>query len=101
MALTYSNINIVPEGGGGSTPPFSSTFSIGSWTLLVTDYFINIPESSHNFGTDTQVQVFELVGSDYIEVETEILINPTGDVKININQTPDTRFAGKIVIVGA
>lgn len=102
MANTYNNINIVPVGGGGpSNPPFSSVFSIGSWTLLGSEYFINVPESSHGLGIELQVQVFEESGTDYVEVDTQVLINASGDVKITINQIPENRFDGKIVIVGA
>lgn len=100
MAQTFKNINTENTGGAGN-PPFSSFFSLGSWTTSGSDYIITVLESTHGLGIEIQVQVFEESGIDYTLVDIDTLVTATGDVVIKINQIPDNRFEGKITIIGA
>ncbi len=101
MANTFSNINADNTGGGSGNPPFVSFFNVVSWIASGSEYHITLLESVHNLGTALQVQVFEESGADYSLVDIETIITVTGDVTITINQIPDNRFDGKLVIVGA
>lgn len=77
---------------------YVETFASGDWSLNVNSYELSIPQSSHGVGTDPKVQVFELSGAVYDLVDLEVEVNATGDIIINVSQSPDLRFTGKIVI---
>ena len=67
-------------------------------------YTITILASTHGKGTSvSDVIVYETVGGDSEKViPNEIFVdNTTGDVSFNVSQSPDGRFAGKVVIQGA
>jgi hypothetical protein len=102
MAGKYVKINIASTGGGGgggsSTPPYSYSFTIGTWSLSGSEYSINIPQSTHLKGANPIIQAYELSGSNYIEVLQYIEINGSGDVTLKLNQLPDIRYAGKVII---
>lgn len=100
MANTYQSIDI--QGAGGSSqPPFTQTFVNASWVLSGGFYELVVPASIHGKGVNVQVQVFEQIDvSNFSEVITDIKVSTIGDVTVIIEQTPDTRFDGKVVIVG-
>ena len=98
MANTYQSINLNGNGGGGSNPPYSSTFLIATWSLNGSVYEIDIPEATHGRGAEIVVQVFELTGGVYKEVEVDIEITSAGNITIIVDS--DLRFDGKINITG-
>lgn len=99
MANTYQSIDLNGNvGGGGSNPPYTSSFLIANWSLNVSVYEISVPEATHERGANIIVQVFELTGGVYKEVDVDIEISATGDVKIIIDS--DLRFDGKVNITG-
>jgi hypothetical protein len=103
MALTYSSVNIEQppqQGGGANNPPFSATFSIGSWISDSGEYVLSIAEATHQRGNDLIVQVYEINGSIFQLVDVAAEVTPTGDVNIKINQIPENRFEGRITIAG-
>lgn len=101
MTGKYVKINIASTSGGGgggsSTPPYSYSFSIGTWSAGV-EWSISIPQTTHLKGVNPLIQVYELIGSDYIEVIQYIEINGSGDVTLKLNNSPDIRYAGKVII---
>jgi len=100
MARIYRSVNANIVGGSGSIP-YSSTFNATtSWSLSGGEYLYSIPETTHGKGTSPMVQVFELIGSDYFEIQTAIKIETNGDITIIVNETPDLRFQGKVTIQG-
>jgi hypothetical protein len=65
-------------------------------------YTITVPATTHGFGLNvSQVVTYQTSGSDSEQVTANsVLINNiTGDVSITVTQTPDARFAGKLVII--
>lgn len=62
-------------------------------------YSLTVLQTAHKAVSPT-VQIFELSGSDYDVVMVDrIRINSSGDVTIRVPETPDGRFAGKIIIM--
>lgn len=102
MANTYNRVNAASttSGGGGTGNPFSQAFTVANWTGPVGGfYFITILENTHDKGTDPGVQLFELSGVDYIQVEVDrVRVNSSGDIEIRVPDSPDLRFNGKIVV---
>jgi hypothetical protein len=83
---------------GSSNPPSVTSFIVGDWVSDSGDYSITVLESSHIKGINPTVQVFEDNGIEFEEVEVLIELNNNGDTKILVPQSPDLRFAGKIII---
>lgn len=78
--------------------PYSATFNTGSWTGPTGgSYSILISSITHGKANPT-VHIYEISGSDYIEVTTGIKIDSSNNVIITINSTPDLRFDGKLII---
>jgi hypothetical protein len=72
-----------------------------AWSAASSGYYtITITAATHGAGTSPKVQVFELSGTDYIEIfpdQVKVLAN--GNVTVRVAQTPDCRFEGKVVIM--
>lgn len=101
MALTYQSVQLDAVGGSGNPPVSSSFDATTSWGIPASgEYTITVTETVHGLGANVQVQVFELVGTDYQEVSVDVIVTATGDVNIKVNEVPDLRFEGKVVIVG-
>ena len=101
MAKIYRPINISTGGGSGSNPPYSLSFVVGSWTGPSTgNYSITITEATHGQGANILVQVYELVGADYQLIDIAVHADATGNVILLVNEIPDLRFEGKVVIKG-
>lgn len=88
-------------GGGGLATRYTATFndntnwgspSGGFYTLVKTAL-------THGHGTTPNVQVFELVGAVYEEVFLATIVNASGDVSIQVTDSPDNRFNGLILII--
>tara|TARA_R110000851_G_scaffold241197_2_gene393829 strand:+ start:980 stop:1282 length:303 start_codon:yes stop_codon:yes gene_type:complete len=99
MANTYKSVNMDLV-GGSTQPVYSSSFLIADWSLNGTVYEIEVLTSVHGRGVSTQVQVFEKIGTDHVEVIVDILVQSNGNIIIKIDQTPDLRFDGKVTIIG-
>lgn len=62
-------------------------------------YTITITAATHGIGSNPVVDVQQLTGSDYICVEADQLkIFANGNVSIRVPETPNLRFAGRLVI---
>ena len=80
-----------------ATPTFDATTSWG--TASGGYYSQTFTAASHGIGTTPIYQVEELSGSDYIKTLCdEEKVNASGDITIRVTESPDGRFAGRIVI---
>jgi len=62
-------------------------------------YTITITQATHQKGTNPIVQVFETNGSSDELINTDLIsVNTDGDVSFRVNETPNLRFSGKVVI---
>lgn len=87
-------------GSGGLAERYFATFNATSdWTLSSPNYTRTILASTHGKGTTPNVSVYETNGADYDLVNILIKINASGDVTMITNESPDTRFAGLILII--
>lgn len=78
---------------------YSDAFNATSdWTLASPVYKIDIPEGTHLKGINPQVQVYELTGGNYVLINTDVVVDNSGVVSIQVNSSPDLRFQGKVVI---
>lgn len=100
MANTSIRIGPLTNSGTGASfvAPFTSSFTIPSWSLASGEYQIQIAASTHGRGASPSVHVYETVGSDFEEIGLSITISSTGLVTIKISSSPDLRFDGKITI---
>jgi hypothetical protein len=95
--------DIVGSSSGGSGPAERSSTThnnVLSWgSPSGGEYTITITAGTHGKGTSPNVQTYELVSGNYVNVFPSIVINNTGDVSIKVLETPDLRFTGKILII--
>lgn len=62
-------------------------------------YTITVTAATHGIGSNPVVSVQQLTGSDYLVVDVdELKIFANGNVSIKVPETPDLRFAGRVVI---
>lgn len=99
--LIATNVqDAIDELAGSSPINFASTFNATTdWTLDTGIYKIDIGEGTHLKGTNPMVEIFESsAGPLYTHLNTDIVVDNSGQVTIKVNQTPDLRFAGRVVI---
>lgn len=99
MVDIYKPVKIIEigVGGGGGTPVFQDTFQILDWTLNGTQYEYTVLQSVHQLGSQVIVQVEELDGIIYREVEVTVE-NSSGDITLIIGD--DLRFIGRVLLKG-
>ena len=62
-------------------------------------YTITITSATHGIGSNPVVSVQQLTGSDYLVVDVdELKIFANGNISIKVPETPNLRFAGRVVI---
>jgi hypothetical protein len=61
-------------------------------------YSITILASNHGHGVNPLVQCLETNGSNYDLIIVAHKLNASGDITIEVDETPDNRFLGKILI---
>lgn len=76
---------------------YSQTFSIANWVLDVNTYKLTVLKTTHGKNSPI-VSVYEVSGTDFIEVETGVKIDASENITLTVNATPDLRFNGKISI---
>lgn len=107
MGLTFNPItgqfDIKGTSGGSPTVQnpnyqliFNSTTDWGSPSGGI--YTMSIPASTHGKGTKPIVQVLELNGGSFIMIGLASKMDASGNITLEVNQTPDNRFSGKIII---
>jgi hypothetical protein len=95
-------VNFLEEADTLATARFTSTFdATTSWGTASGGYYTQtITQATHTRGTSPQVDVFEVSGSDFVKVELdELKVLANGDVEMRVPESPDCRFAGKVVMV--
>lgn len=93
------NLSWVTVSGAGGASGFADTFTVGDWVGPSGGYYtISYSEATHSLGEHPQVDIFETVGSDYVEVEAEVLHDASGNVTVRIPDVAEARFDGKIII---
>ena len=87
-------------GGGGLADRYFGIFNnTTDWTLNSPNYTKTILAAAHSKGVHPSVQVFELNGSDYEEINVGVVVNASGDVTITVTEAPDNRFVGLVLII--
>lgn len=80
------------------TSTFDATTSWGSASGGV--YTITIAAGTHGKGTSPLVMVQEAASSDWVTVIPEdVIVRSTGNVEIKVSETPNGRFAGRVIIL--
>lgn len=95
-------VNFLEEADTLATARFTSTFDATTdWGVASGGYYTQtITQATHTRGTSPQVDVFEESGADFVKVELdELKILANGDVELRVPESPDCRFAGKVVMV--
>lgn len=83
----------------GAAAKYTSTFLTSDWVGPSSGHYtLTITNGVHGKGSSPEVEVFELVGSDYEKVEIEAKVNGSGDITLDILSSPDGRFNGKYII---
>lgn len=108
MGISYNpfsgNLDLtgISSGGGPVTQDpnyvgtFNSTSDWGSASGGV--YTLTVTAAIHGKGLNPVVQILEESGSDFLSVVLTHKLTSTGDVVLEVMETPDNRFAGKIII---
>ena len=105
MSITYnpllgSGFDFVGgSAAAGTLVKYSTTFLIGTFVLNGGFYEYTITQASHGAGLSPTTQVYELVGSNYELVQPVVIVNASGDIIIQVTNTPDLRFNGKIIVI--
>lgn len=77
---------------------YSQTFVVADWVgPSAGAYTLTIPKSTH-LQTQPECSVFELDGLDYIEVTVGVRVTPADDIILTVNEVPDNRFDGRVII---
>lgn len=77
---------------------YVQAFVIGDWVgPSAGSYSLTIPKSSH-LQIAPEAVVFELSGSDYIQVEVGVRVLANDNIVLTVNDVPDNRFAGRVII---
>lgn len=85
-------------GGGGSATKYIKTVNLVDWTGPSSgEYTLTIPYSTHTIANPS-VFCYESAGLSFDQILVFTEMNSSFDVIIKVNQTPDSRFIGKIVI---
>lgn len=94
--------NFLEESDTLASTRYTHTFdATTSWGTASGGYYtMSIAQSSHTRGLSPDIMVSELVGSDYVKVELdELKTLANGNVEMRVPESPDCRFAGKVVLV--
>lgn len=96
------HINYLEESDLVPSERYTSSFdATTSWGAAAAGYYtITVTAATHGRGTNPEVSVLAVDGSDWVKVSPDrIKVLSTGDVQIRVPETPDLRFAGKILFL--
>ena len=94
-------VEVISESETSAADRYVSGFTATTeWGSASAGYYtITVTAATHGIGTNPVVSVQQLTGSDYIVVEADQLkIFSNGNVSIRVPETPNLRFAGRLVI---
>jgi hypothetical protein len=93
-----NTIDFVSAGAGSPFIKYIKTVVLGDWVgPSAGEYTLTIPFSFHGV-TNPVAACYETNGLTFDLVMVAVNVNASHDIVITTNQTPDTRFVGKIVI---
>ncbi len=97
-------LDLTGSGGGGApitvSPRYTKTITNPDWVVDGLDYSLEVTYAVHQKDTVPSVVCFEEVSPGVFEqVYPNITVNSVGDVTVRVNQTPDLRFIGKLIII--
>ena len=80
-------------------PGHTTSFIVANWVGPTVDntYTITVPFSTHK-KENPVVRAYEESGSDFVEVEVSVLLEPSNNLTISVPSTPDLRFNGKFIV---
>jgi|GEM_PF-5196714 hypothetical protein len=84
--------------GAAGSSPFKQEFLVSDWVSVGSFYELTISSATHG-KTGPSVEIYELTGGIYEEVDASITVDASNNVIINVPQTPDLRFAGRVIII--
>lgn len=96
------HINFLEEADLVPSERYTSTFdATTSWGAAAAGYYtITVTAATHGRGTNPEVTVLAADGSDWVVVSPDrVKVLSTGNVQIRVPETPDLRFAGKILFL--
>jgi len=96
------HINYLEEADLVPSERYTSTFdATTSWGAAAGGYYtITVTAATHGRGTNPEVTVLASDSSDWVTVSPDrVKILANGDVQIRVPETPDLRFAGKILFL--
>ena len=101
----FINAEAPSSGGGGSTgaTTYVQTFDASSaWGSASGGFYtITITAGTHSKGVNPQVQIFENNSGSFDDVDVDRLrVDSSGNITFRVPDSPDSRFAGKINILG-
>ncbi len=107
MGISYNpftgELDLTGASGGGPVtiaPRYTQTITNPDWVIDGSDYSITILYATHLKDSTPSVVCFEEVSPGQFEqVTPNITVNTIGDIKIKVNQIPDLRFSGKLIII--
>lgn len=84
----------------GSTTDYTEDFLVTDWAGPSGGYYeYAVTALVHGLGPKPSIDVFETTaGPKYTQVGVEWSLNSSGDVLVTVPQTPDCRFAGRVII---
>lgn len=82
------------------SPNYVATFSTPtSWgSPSAGNYTLTVPVATHGKGQNPIVQILELSGPNYVTIAISHTVDPSGNIIIQVSETPDLRFNGKIIV---
>lgn len=81
-----------------SSQRYIKTVILGDWTgPSAGEYTLTIPFSFHSI-VSPNAECYETNGANFDQILVPTKINASNDIIITVNETPDSRFLGKIVI---
>lgn len=86
--------------GSSTIPTYELVItSLSTWGSSVSgNYTLTILASTHGKGTKPLVQCLETTTSTYTLISVAHQIDSSGNITIQVSDTPDNRFLGKILI---
>lgn len=92
-------IDFSAVGGGGGGSNYVGTFNATTdWSGPSAGLYTRTITFATHAKTNPMVEVFETNGLVFDEVYTEITMNASYDITIKVTDSPDLRFAGKLII---
>lgn len=89
------DLKLSPSFGGG----YVNSFSTVDWTGPVLGlYSLSYPQATHLKGVNPTIDIYEFIASVYSPIDAPTEIDVSGNIILQVSQSPDLRFNGIIII---